>query len=78
MSLSCPVDLDVLMLRREVNTMYARVAAAPEGYLPNPTAQNSSLRQQFLPLHAGSYWNAMTCECLFRAFLVHQIGPRTR
>jgi len=36
------------MLRREVNTMYARVAAAPEGYLPNPTAQNSSLRQQFL------------------------------
>jgi hypothetical protein len=28
MSLSCPVDLDVLMLRREVTAMYARVAAA--------------------------------------------------
>jgi len=31
MSLSCPVDLDVLMLRREVTAMYASVAAAPEG-----------------------------------------------
>jgi arsenite methyltransferase len=31
MSLSCPVDLDVLMLRREVTAMYASVAAAPNG-----------------------------------------------
>ena len=31
MSLSCPVDLDVLMLRREVTAMYASVAAAPDG-----------------------------------------------
>jgi len=31
MSLSCPVDLDVLMLRREVNAIYASVATAPEG-----------------------------------------------
>jgi arsenite methyltransferase len=31
MGLSCPVDLDVLMLRREVTAMYANVAAAPEG-----------------------------------------------
>lgn len=30
MSLSCPVDLDVAMLRREVTAMYASVAAAPE------------------------------------------------
>jgi hypothetical protein len=29
-SLSCPADLNVLLLRREVNTMYARVAEAPE------------------------------------------------
>jgi SAM-dependent methyltransferase len=31
MSLSCPVDLDVLMLRREVTAMYASVAATPDG-----------------------------------------------
>src|SRR6185503_16364300 len=31
MSLTCPVDLDVLMLRREISAMYARVATAPEG-----------------------------------------------
>jgi arsenite methyltransferase len=31
MSLTCPVDLDMLMLRREISTMYARVANAPEG-----------------------------------------------
>jgi arsenite methyltransferase len=31
MSLSCPVDLDVSMLRREVNAMFGRVAATPKG-----------------------------------------------
>ena len=31
MSLICPVDLDMLMLRREIGAMYARVATAPEG-----------------------------------------------
>jgi arsenite methyltransferase len=31
MSLTCPVDLDTLMLRREITAMYARVATAPEG-----------------------------------------------
>ena len=31
MSLTCPVDLDVLMLRREISAMYARVATTPEG-----------------------------------------------
>jgi SAM-dependent methyltransferase len=31
MSLSCPVDLDVAMLRREVDAMYSSVAAAPDG-----------------------------------------------
>jgi arsenite methyltransferase len=31
MSLSCPVDLDVSMLRREINAMYGRVATAPKG-----------------------------------------------
>ena len=31
MSLTCPVDLDTLMLRREITTMYARVATAPDG-----------------------------------------------
>lgn len=31
MSLTCPVDLDTLMLRREISAMYARVATAPEG-----------------------------------------------
>ena len=31
MSLTCPVDLDMLMLRREISAMYARVATAPEG-----------------------------------------------
>jgi arsenite methyltransferase len=31
MSLSCPVDLDVLTLRREVTAMYGSVAAAPDG-----------------------------------------------
>ena len=31
MSLICPVDLDMLMLRREISAMYARVATAPEG-----------------------------------------------
>ena len=31
MSLTCPVDMDTLMLRREISTMYARVATAPDG-----------------------------------------------
>jgi arsenite methyltransferase len=31
MSLTCPIDLDKLMLRREISAMYARVAMAPEG-----------------------------------------------
>jgi arsenite methyltransferase len=31
MSLVCPVDLDSMKLRREVQDMYARVAAAPDG-----------------------------------------------
>jgi SAM-dependent methyltransferase len=31
MSLICPVDLDTLMLRREISAMYTRVAMAPEG-----------------------------------------------
>lgn len=31
MSLTCPVDLDTLILRREISAMYARVATAPEG-----------------------------------------------
>ncbi|MGH9383710.1 MAG: methyltransferase domain-containing protein [Vicinamibacterales bacterium] len=31
MRLSCPVGLDVLTLRRDVNAMYARMAEAPEG-----------------------------------------------
>src|SRR5207248_539360 len=31
MTLACPVDLDRLRLRREVQDMYARVAAAPDG-----------------------------------------------
>ena len=31
MSLTCPVDLDVLMLRREISAMYARVATMPDG-----------------------------------------------
>ena len=31
MSLSCPADLDVSMLRREINAMYGRVAATPKG-----------------------------------------------
>jgi arsenite methyltransferase len=31
MSLTCPVDLDMLMLRREISAMYARVATAPDG-----------------------------------------------
>ena len=31
MSLFCPTDLDVELLRREVNAMYASVAQAPEG-----------------------------------------------
>jgi len=31
MSLTCPVDLDTLMLRREISAMYTRVAIAPEG-----------------------------------------------
>jgi arsenite methyltransferase len=31
MSLTCPVDLDMLMLRREIAAMYARVATEPEG-----------------------------------------------
>lgn len=31
MTLVCPVDLDSLRLRREVQEMYARVAAAPDG-----------------------------------------------
>jgi 2-polyprenyl-3-methyl-5-hydroxy-6-metoxy-1,4-benzoquinol methylase len=31
MTLACPVDLDSLRLRREVQEMYSRVAAAPDG-----------------------------------------------
>jgi len=31
MSLSCPVDLDVSRLRREVNAMYGRLAETPKG-----------------------------------------------
>src|SRR2546422_11051051 len=31
MTLVCPVDLDAVRLRREVQEMYARVAAAPDG-----------------------------------------------
>jgi SAM-dependent methyltransferase len=31
MSLTCPVDLDTMMLRREISAMYARVATTPEG-----------------------------------------------
>jgi arsenite methyltransferase len=31
MTLSCPVDLDSLKLRREVQEMYSRVATAPDG-----------------------------------------------
>jgi arsenite methyltransferase len=31
MSLKCPVDLDVMMLRHEVSAMDARVATSPEG-----------------------------------------------
>lgn len=31
MSLTCPVDLDVARLRAEIQAMYARVAAAPDG-----------------------------------------------
>ena len=31
MSLSCPLDLDVSMLRREVSAMYATVASTPDG-----------------------------------------------
>ena len=31
MALTCPVDLDVVTLRNEIRTMYARVAAEPDG-----------------------------------------------
>ena len=31
MSLTCPIELDKSMLRREISGMYARVATAPEG-----------------------------------------------
>ena len=31
MSLTCPIDLDTSMLRREISAMYARVATTPEG-----------------------------------------------
>lgn len=31
MSLTCPIDLDRMMLQREISAMYARVATAPEG-----------------------------------------------
>ena len=31
MALSCPVDLDALQLRREIQSIYARVAADPSG-----------------------------------------------
>ena len=31
MSLTCPIDLDTSMLRREISAMYARVATAPDG-----------------------------------------------
>ena len=31
MALTCPIELDVATLRNEIRTMYARVAAAPDG-----------------------------------------------
>lgn len=31
MALTCPIDFDVTTLRTEVQSMYARVAASPEG-----------------------------------------------
>jgi arsenite methyltransferase len=31
MALTCPVDLDTLILRQEIQSIYARVAAAPSG-----------------------------------------------
>lgn len=31
MALTCPIDFDIASLRREVQTMYARVATAPDG-----------------------------------------------
>jgi arsenite methyltransferase len=31
MALACPVDLDTLTLRREIRSIYARVAADPSG-----------------------------------------------
>jgi arsenite methyltransferase len=31
MSLTCPIDLDTLRLRREISAIYSRVATAPEG-----------------------------------------------
>ena len=31
LSVSCPVDLDTMRLRRDVAAMYARVATSPEG-----------------------------------------------
>src|SRR5688500_20205194 len=31
MALTCPIDLDVATLRAEVQTMYSRVASAPDG-----------------------------------------------
>jgi hypothetical protein len=33
MAIACPVDLDTLKLRAEIQSMYARVAAAPSGEL---------------------------------------------
>ncbi len=44
MSLSCPVDLNVLMLRHEVNAMYASVAAAPEGTFHFPRGPEYATR----------------------------------
>ena len=31
MAMTCPVDLDTLKLRAEIQSVYARVAAAPNG-----------------------------------------------
>ncbi len=31
MPVTCPIDLDVTTLRKEVQSIYARVAAAPDG-----------------------------------------------
>ncbi len=37
MAITCPVNLDTLMLRQEIQSIYARVAVAPSGELPLPS-----------------------------------------